>query len=170
MTTLFENIGCGIHPDTPILLATGDIKLAKEIKPGDLLIGDNGLCKRVVSTYTGEDDMFQIVPIKGTAFICSKLFKLTLKSTTPCIRFRNDRVNKYAVKYPQGGHVKSKAFGSEDEARSFMATLPESDIVDISVVQYLRTNKSFKARTYLYHVGIHFNASNIPFDPYMIGY
>lgn len=101
-----ENVGCGLYSDTQILIANGDIKCAKDIITGDLLIGPDSLCKKVLATYIGEDDMYQIIPNKGNPFICSGSFRLTLKGLVPYLQPRKDRDNRPEIRYTQQGNSK----------------------------------------------------------------
>jgi DNA-directed RNA polymerase beta' subunit len=51
-----------LDPNTPILLWSGNIKKAKEIKIGDVLIGDDGEKRTVLKLFSGNDTMYKIVP------------------------------------------------------------------------------------------------------------
>lgn len=55
-------VGCGkcLHPDTLIVQFDGTLKMAKDIKRGDVLIGDDQQPRTVLSTTTGTDDMYTI--------------------------------------------------------------------------------------------------------------
>lgn len=162
--------GCGkcIGPDTPILLANGGTKLAKDIVIGDQLIGDDSTVRNVLSTCWGEDNMYQIIPSKGRHFICNEPHVLTLKGIKPFIKVRTDRNLQYAVHHTVRGDTKSKSFGTDLEAHIFITSLSE-DIFDIPLNEYLTKSKQFKRYTYLYHVGVNFAEQPIYFDPYIIG-
>lgn len=56
-------VGCGkcLHPDTPILHYDGSTILAKDVKRGDVLIGDDSKPRLVLSTTKGVDEMYSIV-------------------------------------------------------------------------------------------------------------
>ncbi len=59
---LFEpngQFGC-IDPETPVLLWTGNIEKAKNIKVGDKLIGDDGECRTVSKLTEGVDEMYEV--------------------------------------------------------------------------------------------------------------
>ena len=88
----------------------------------------------------------------------------------PYIKIRANRKSKFCVEYSQQGSSKSRAFETEYEAQLFKQSLSLYDIFDISINRYLGTNKSFKHWTYLYHTGINFTESAVPFDPYIIGH
>lgn len=75
------NMGLGKcnHPDTPILLWNGDIKKAKDIQVGDLLIGDNNTPRTVLSVCQGKDQMYKIIQNKGNDYIVNEPHILSLK-------------------------------------------------------------------------------------------
>jgi len=56
-------VGCGkcLHPDTPILQYDGSTVLAKDVRRGDVLVGDDGTPRIVLSTTKGIDEMYSIV-------------------------------------------------------------------------------------------------------------
>lgn len=56
-------VGCGkcLHPDTRILQYDGTTTLAKHVKRGDMLIGDDLTPRTVLSTTRGVDEMYSIV-------------------------------------------------------------------------------------------------------------
>ena len=161
---------CGVDPNTQILISTGGIKLAKDVKAGDYLIGDDSTCRKVLSTYSWEDNMYQIVPNKGDTIICSESFRLTLKGIIPHLYIRKNRASCYTIRYSERGNNKSRAFKLEKDALLFKMTLPKDDTFDISICEYLSANKTFKEKTYIFHTGVYFTNQNVPFDPYIIGY
>jgi len=157
-----------LHPDTPILLYNGSIKMAKDIKIDDLLMGDDSKPRRVLNTCFGEDNMYEIVPSKGRKFICNEPHVLTLKGIMPFINIRKDHNLKYQVCYSDRGFIKNKEFKTDKEANSFIESLSE-DIFDIPLNEYMKMSKEFKRYTYLYHTGIDFPECGVDFDPYLIG-
>lgn len=170
-TTLGVPPGFGkcLHPDTPILNAFGGITLAKDIKVGDFLIGDDSTTRRVLSICEGEENMYEIIPTRGRSFICNEPHILTLKGIVPYVKLATRGIKRFQAVYSINGDGKSKGFATEDEAKEFIATLPE-DIFDIPLNEYMLKNKTFKAKTYLFHAPVNFNPQSIPFDPYMLGY
>ena len=162
--------GGGLEQNTRVLMANGQINLIKDIKAGDQVMGDDSLPKRVISVYSGQDNMYQVVPNKGGPFICSERYRLTLKGMVPHIIYRKERHSPYVVRFTEQGHVKSKAFKFEEEAQLFKSTLTKNDIFDIMINQYLQSTINLREENRLFHIGINFNTFPVPFDPYMIGY
>jgi len=72
--------GC-VDPDTQILLFDKTIKLAKEIKVGDELVGDDETKREVLSVVEGYDDMFKITQSNGNSYIVNSIHILTLKNS-----------------------------------------------------------------------------------------
>lgn len=69
-----------LDPNTPLLLFDGSIKVAKEIKVGDILMGDDSMPRRVMSICSGTDNMYEIRPSKGRPFTCNEPHVLTLRT------------------------------------------------------------------------------------------
>jgi hypothetical protein len=157
-----------LHPDTPVLMYSGSIKLAKDIVIGDLLMGDDSTPRRVLSTCSGEDDMYEIIPNRGKSFVCNEPHVLTLKGIKPYISVHSNRNLKYIVRYSERGIIKRKGFPTIEDANKFISNLSE-DIYDMPLNEYLITPESFKEYAYLYHNGIDFPEKLVPFDPYIIG-
>lgn len=84
-TLLILPTGCH-DPDQGILLANGSIKLAKNIKVGDKLMGPDGKERNVLKTITGIGNMYKVTPIKGSPFIVDEnhILSLTTKGGNVC--------------------------------------------------------------------------------------
>ena len=170
MITTSERYSHGLHPDTNILIGTGEIICIKDLTTNDHVVGSDGLCRPVLSIESSFSNMYRIIPSKGNPFICSNTFMLTLKGTKPFITTANSNTNKkFSVKYSQQGNIKRTSFATDVEAQNFLNTLPE-DICEISVYDYLLKNPDFKHRTFLYHPILNFTHQEVPFDPWIIGF
>jgi len=66
---------------TPVLMHDGKIKNVEDIKSGDLLMGPDSTPRKVLSTISGYDQMYRIVPKRGTPFIVNEPHILSLKMT-----------------------------------------------------------------------------------------
>lgn len=51
--------------DTPVIMANGTVKKVQDIVTGDLLMGDDSTERTVLSTTSGEDEMYRIIPLDG---------------------------------------------------------------------------------------------------------
>ncbi len=71
-------VGKCLHPDTQILLFFGGMKAAKNIARGDILMGDDNQPRIVMSTSSGIDQMYRIIPEVGDPFITNSVHVLSL--------------------------------------------------------------------------------------------
>ncbi len=68
-----------MHPDTPVLMHTGQIRAIKNVKVGDRMMGPDSQPRTVLSTTTGEEEMFTIVPFRGERWTCNGSHILVLR-------------------------------------------------------------------------------------------
>ena len=133
----------GCHdPNQGILLANGEIKVAKDIVVGDRLIGPDGKPRNILNLIKGTGMMYRITPAKGDPFIVDENHILSLVRTP---------TNKNP-KYP------SEAKGGE--------------ICNVSVKEYLTWSKYKKHIHKLYRSDkiLNFNESKeTTIDPYFLG-
>lgn len=140
------SMGKCLDGETEILMYSGDIKRAKDIKTGDLIMGVNSQPRRVLSTCSGTDDMYKIELRKGDSFICNSYHILSLKST---------------------GNS-SKKILSDGTLRQRYS---KGDVVNISVLDYIKKSKKFKHVHKSYHVGVEFKEAELSkyLCPYFLG-
>jgi hypothetical protein len=62
------------------LMYDGSLKAVQEIVTGDLLMGDDTMPRKILSTTKGRGPLYQIYPSKGEPFICNDAHILCLKS------------------------------------------------------------------------------------------
>ena len=79
-------VGKCLHPDTPVRMANLSIKLAKKIKVGDYLMGDDSTPREVTSTVVGHEEMYKITQQYGDSYIVNKSHILTL------LRFHDNKI------------------------------------------------------------------------------
>ncbi|NJL54365.1 DEAD/DEAH box helicase family protein [bacterium] len=70
-----------LAPDTRVLLYSGDVIAAKDVRVGHQLMGPDSRPRTVLSTCTGQGPMYEIVPNKGDAWQCNDVHVLTLRKT-----------------------------------------------------------------------------------------
>lgn len=88
-------VGKCLHPDTPVIMYNGTIKLAKQIKTGDLLMGDDSTPRTVLNTCTGIENMYRINQRNGDSYIVNEPHVLSLKSQNCIVDIP---LNKYVEK------------------------------------------------------------------------
>ena len=108
--------------------------------------------------------MYRITPLYGDSFTCNGPHILTLCGITPFITTRNDKPNPFIVTYSKKGKVYSKSFFHHKDASSFKSLLKE-DIIDISVLDYLRLPPKQKKILKLFHTGVSFQETETPIFP-----
>ena len=69
---------------TEILMYNGTIKLVENIVVGDQLMGPESRPRTVLSLVRGQEEMFEIIPVKGTPFVVNGDHVLTLIRTNCC--------------------------------------------------------------------------------------
>ena len=186
---LFDGLKC-LHPDTKILLYDGNIKLAKNITVGDKLIGDNGLSCNVVNTCKGNDLMYMIEQVKGENYIVNSKHILTLRFSGHKSIFWSKTTESWQVKWVENNVIKSKNFGirptgihknskkyilkTKEEVykdiKEFCSKLPDNDIIDISIEEYLKLNKTLKKHLCgIKSNCIYWDKKEVQLDPYILG-
>jgi ATP-dependent Lon protease len=73
-------VGKCLHPDTPVIMYDLSVKLAKEVKVGDVLLGDDCTKREVLSIANGKEEMFRVFQEFGQEYVVNKSHILTLKS------------------------------------------------------------------------------------------
>lgn len=69
-----------LAPDTPVLKFDGAVVPARDIRPGDLLMGDDSTPRTVLATNPGRSNMVRIVPYSGDSWECNDDHILVIKS------------------------------------------------------------------------------------------
>ena len=76
-------------PDTKIPLFNGEIKLAKDIIIGDIVIGDDGNKRNVLSTISGKGKMYEVIQNRGENYKVNDEHILTLNMPDHKVIFWN---------------------------------------------------------------------------------
>lgn len=88
------DVGKCLGKGTPVLLYDGGIKKVEDIKDGDLLMGPDSLPKKVLSTSSGEEQLYKIEYPWGEYYIVNESHILSLKrSKTERIHTNGDILN-----------------------------------------------------------------------------
>ena len=182
---LYQKLGSGkcMAIDTPIMLENGKLKMVQDIKIGDLLMGDDSTPRTVTSLARGEDEMYEIIPVKGDSYTVNQEHILCLKASGyPRINHANDRNNtNYNVQYIENNKFMSRTFRykkndkedqkiKKEESEIFFNSISHDNIMEISVIEYLKLSKMKKACLKTYRVPVEFPEQKVVIDPYMIGY
>ncbi len=114
-----SNDGKCLHPDQEVIMYDGSLMKAKDIIEGHLLMGPDSMPRRVISTVSGVQEMFKITQHAGEDYIVNRSHILSLKVADGAGR---DVFDCHRNRYSDG------------------------DIVNISIDDYLMSNKTFKRR------------------------
>jgi hypothetical protein len=80
--SLDVGLGKCLGKDTPVMMFDGTIKMVQDIIPGELLMGDDSTPRRVLSTCTGREKLYRVVPVKGDPYVVNESHILSLKTST----------------------------------------------------------------------------------------
>jgi hypothetical protein len=104
-------VGKCLHPDTPVIMYNLETKLAKDVLVGDLLLGDDGTEREVLSTTNGREEMFRIYQEFGKEYVVNKSHILTLRNKEnkivdiPLTDIILDKDNYSPVSCPYNGNI-----------------------------------------------------------------
>lgn len=189
--SLFDGLKC-LDPKTPVLMYNGDIKIAKNICIGDVLVGDDGKSCKVINTCYGNDTMYKIEQCKGQDYIVNKNHILSLKFSGHKSIYWSKTTESWQVKWIDTKSYKiiSKNFGIRktgihknskkqvirtkeevyEDVKNFCKYIPDNNIIDISVEDYLKLNKTTKKHLCGFKSnGIYWDKKDVSIDPYILG-
>lgn len=165
---LFTGLGKCLAKGTEILMFNGEKKPVEEIQVGELIMGDDSTSRTILSTCTGKEEMYEIVPNKGESFTVNESHILTLKASGQG-RVDYDKIhNVYIVKWFDGRDCKSKSFNIKEDAELFSSKLV-SNVFDIALKDYLNLNISGKHILKAFWAPIAYQHQDIILDPYFLG-
>ena len=162
--------------DTEILMHDGSIKLVQDILVGDVIMGDDSTPRKVLTLGRGEDEMYDIVPVKGDKYTVNSEHILCLKQSgigavhvvsnkKGTISFKTIRFHNTLKK------LQYKTFSEHDTAIAYLKSFSEEDMItEISVKDYLKLPTEVR-KNWLkgYRKGVSFSPKSVDFDPYIIG-
>uniref|UniRef100_A0A6C0B8X4 DOD-type homing endonuclease domain-containing protein n=1 Tax=viral metagenome TaxID=1070528 RepID=A0A6C0B8X4_9ZZZZ len=174
---LHHSVGTGkCHAkDTPILMFDGSIKMVQDVLEGDELMGDDSTPREVLSLARGQDEMYDVIPVKGDKYTVNSEHILCLKPTRIGVfPTKSGFTVKYTARYINHitGKTNSKVFETKDEAEHYLDGMHNDKkyILEIPLNEYLKLSKSSTQNIKGYRTGVSFVKQNIDFDPYIIGY
>jgi superfamily II DNA or RNA helicase len=82
------SLPCGsgkcLGKDTPVMMYNGTFKMSQDIKPGDQLMGDDSSPRNVLTTCTGSEMLYKVIPIKGDSYVVNESHILSLIFSSNC--------------------------------------------------------------------------------------
>lgn len=134
-------LGKCLGKDVMVLMHDGSTKPAQTIVAGDVLMGDDGKPRNVLSAHKGYGPMYRIVPERGEAWTCNDEHILSLRAS-------------YDKKAGNGSVIAARSKGS---------------VVDVPLKEYINWASNRKAQFLSFHVGVNFPEAPLPYDPYIYG-
>ena len=194
---------------TKIILIDGSMILAKDVKLGDKLIGDDGLPRTVLRTTTGTGQMYEIIQANGESYTVNDNHTLTLHMPEHKVIFWNNNgysmlwwnhkeqcLNSKFIKAPmikkqcqecgieisstmkihyerlhKDKKVPKKVITKAKlEMEEFAKTIPDNNIIDINIQDYMKLNKTTKKRLAgIRGECVQWKKQDVQMDPYVLG-
>jgi intein/homing endonuclease/energy-coupling factor transporter ATP-binding protein EcfA2 len=171
--------------NTEILLSNGKIILAKNIKVGDFLIGDDGNKRKVVQLYRGRAKMYKITmsgggkefTVTGNHILCFRFTKYKNiywnKIHNHWIVYDWDKKNNYSTQYSFSSKKYSSKENAFTKAQEYINTLSDNLIVEMSVKKYLSLTPDSQCLLVCYKVGVSkwtdYKFDKISIHPWLLG-
>lgn len=159
-------------PNTEILLWSGQLKKASEIKVGDYLINDNGDKTMVKSICSGINRMFEIKHLNKDFkdYTVTDNHILTLKATFHGKMFLNNhKFYVYSFDKKILDYV-CNIFENENDAIIYQNQIIKDSIIDISIENYKNVNSSVKQTLKMFKSKcINWPYQKVDHDPFYIG-
>jgi hypothetical protein len=177
-------VGKCLSDDTKVPLWTGGFKLAKDILPGDLLIGDDSSPRTVQTICKGEDEMYRVRQNEGESYTVNQPHILSLKISghRSCSWIQDKQV--YRVTWfnrdttaftdktfylDKGNSLAEKKTHAHAAALYFRESIDPNDILDIPVNEYLQLSKTTQSLLKGFKVRVDFPTAPVLIDPYFLG-
>ena len=155
-------------PNTPILLANGYIKMAKDIVIGDMLIGGDGKITRVRKTCSGMKNMYEIKQNNGMNHIVTDNHILVLKYKNQGKIYHIKERDNYQLTYFDK-KIKTPSFKTLKEAETFKQEL-DNGVIDIQLEDYLKLSEYTKSKLVGFKCeGVEWGKKEVELDPYLLG-
>jgi hypothetical protein len=176
-----------------VLLWNGNIEKAKNIKVGDTLVGDDGGCRIVSKLTEGEDEMYEVSNGNMDNYIVNSHHILTVSYSGHKSIFWKKSSNSWFMNYFDDATKTEKSASSRttdstngrthlnksnltkqeayEKILEFSKTIPDNNIFDINVQQYLALSKSAQhnVKGVINTSVIQWNEQELPIDPYILG-
>lgn len=183
--------GSGCHsPDTEIMMFDGQVKLAKNIKVGDQLMGDDSKPRNVQRLFSGTQDMYKITLQDNTHMTVNANHRLALKSTYDGELYYDVSSKSYVVEYHTRSDtipIKQYMIFKEDcvvdkkrsevlakryleDKRNESAMIRKGQIIPITVANYMTIPEEVKKHYVCFRNKLNFEPKQILGDAYKLGF
>ena len=175
-----------ISPDTKVLLYNGILKMAKDIKIGDKVIGDDGTPRNVLNTINGNGQMYEIYQTFGKSYKVNNEHMLTLYFPEHKKIHWNDYEKSWYVSWWQNNKINYKSINEDnivetttrkrkyldpkEELENFCKTINDNNIIDISIKDFMKLDKVTQTRLHgIRGSCIMWDKKDVEIDPYTMG-
>ena len=176
----FSGSGKCLSVDTPVVMYDGTVKKIQNIREGELVMGDDSTPRTVLSTTSGQDEMYEILNEKGDSYTVNGEHILCLRytpnnrinvrkgSSSVQVRWYNSKKHKLefkSFKCDENGD-KTKAM---QEAKDFLKKVRQEKYSTISVKEYLKLPQGMQNNLKTFYTGVDFKENKVPLEPYFLG-
>ena len=91
-----NGVGKCLGKDTPVMLHDGKIVFVQDVKIGDVLMGDDGSPRKVLSLARGREELFEVKQNNGMSYVVNRSHILSLRAGTTRTKYgfcKGDIVN-----------------------------------------------------------------------------
>lgn len=184
-----------VNPCTPLFLENGKKVLAKNLKLGDKLLGDNNNFVTIQSIHKGRGKMYEITQNCGNSFRVNGNHILCLKATNLDGIHWYQNKGHYKVRWLEKFSIQEKFFPIKKKKMISRCTYYDDKdaalkaceqflkdqklnnknyvgyktVVEISVKDFIELPKHVRSCFKLYKVPFNFKKQKVDLDPYMLG-
>lgn len=143
--------GCE-DPEQEVIMADLTVKKLKDLREGDLLMGDDFTPRRVLETLSGRSQMYRVHQTSGEDYFVNAEHILTLKHSESAKQDRGNLTRAGTYRRPNGRYG---AYG---------------DVADISISDFVGKSKRFQTHFRGFKAGsIPYVQSPVEIEPYLLG-
>ena len=153
--------------NTPIIMFDGTIKMVQDIKAGEIVMGDDSTSRTVLSTASGEDEMYKVTNRNGDSYVVNSSHILTFKVDNIIKLSKDNCILSWGDK---NGNVLYKSFDDYKEAKNMADSFP--DLVDLPILQCIEKHKNSKWQKHFkgVYATIEFSEKHLEILPYTFGF
>lgn len=158
-------------PDTEVLMWNGTIKLATDIKVGDVLIDDKGNPTIVQKTTSGVAKMYEIKPKFGVNHTVTFNHILTLRPIQHKIMYTT-RDNKFETCWFDKVVMRQRTriFDTRKDANDHLRNIDDDCTIDIRIQDFLKLPKKIRELLVCFRSsGVNWPCSKTDRNPYVVG-
>jgi phage terminase large subunit len=139
-------------PDTEVIMSDLTTKQIRDIKVGDMVMGDDFTPRKVLMTYQGRSEMFRVSQTSAEDYFVNDKHILTLKKSNSSKRDKGKLTKHGTYRRPNGRYPQY------------------DDIVDMNVVEYADKSKHFRDNFRGFKAGsIPYPEQEVDIEPYLLG-